>query len=79
MILIIGITGASGVIYGIRLLEVLSTRNDIETHLIISDAAKINIKIETDYKLEDIKSLANFSYDISDMGARLVIQWVVGI
>ena len=47
MVLIIGITGASGVIYGIRLLEVLSTMKDVETHLIISEAGKINIKYET--------------------------------
>jgi len=71
MVLIIGITGASGVIYGIRLLEVLSTTSNIETHLIISDAAKINIGVETDYRLEDIESLAKFSYDISDISAPL--------
>ena len=48
MVLIIGITGASGVIYGIRLLEVLSEINDIETHLVISEAAEITIKQETE-------------------------------
>ena len=71
MVLIIGITGASGVIYGIRLLEVLSTRKDVETHLIISEAGKINIKYETGWKIEDVKALADFSYDIHDTGARL--------
>ncbi len=71
MILVIGITGASGVIYGIRLLEVPSAKKDIETHLIISNAAEVNIKTETNYKLEDIKALANYSYDINDTGARL--------
>lgn len=71
MVLIIGITGASGVIYGIRLLEVLSTRKDVETHLIISEAGKINIKYETSWKIEDVKALADFSYDIHDMGAQL--------
>ena len=69
MILIIGITGASGVIYGIRLLEVLSTTAGIETHLIISEAAEVNIRQETDVKVEDVKALANFSYDIKDIGA----------
>ena len=71
MVLIIGITGASGVIYGIRLLEILLTRSDIETHLIISEAGKINIECETDWKLADIKTMANFHYDICDLGARL--------
>ena len=69
MVLIIGITGASGVIYGIRLLEVLSTTVGIETHLIISEAAEVNIRQETDVKVEDVKALANFSYDIKDIGA----------
>lgn len=71
MVLIIGITGATGVVYGIRLLEVLSSIDDIETHLIISEAGEMNIKGETDRKIEDIKKLASFSYDIRDVGARL--------
>ena len=71
MRLIVGITGASGVIYGIRLLEVLSTMKDIETHLVISEAGEVNIEYETDWKIQDIKSLANFSYDVGDIGARL--------
>lgn len=71
MVLIIGITGATGVVYGIRLLEVLSSIDDIETHLIISEAGEMNIEGETDRKIEDIKKLASFSYDIRDVGARL--------
>ena len=71
MVLIIGITGASGVIYGIRLLEVLSSIGDVETHLIISEAAEMNIRYETNRKIEDIKSLATFSYDNRDIGACL--------
>jgi len=71
MVLIIGITGASGVIYGIRLLEVLSTKKDVETHLVISSAAEVNIRAETDYELEKVKSLADYHYDISDVSARL--------
>ncbi len=71
MVLIIGITGASGVVYGIRLLEVLSSIKDIETHLIISEAGEANIKYETGRGMEGIKALANFSYNNSDIGARL--------
>lgn len=71
MILIIGITGASGVIYGIRLLEILSTKKDIETHLVTSEAGEINIKYETAWRIKDIKALADFSYNIDDVGARL--------
>ncbi len=71
MIPIIGITGASRVIYGIRLLEVLAKKKDIETHLIVSSAAEVNIRAETSYKLEDIKALADYNYDINDTGARL--------
>lgn len=71
MVLIIGITGATGVIYGIRLLEVLSSMKDIETHLVISKAGEIIINHETEQKIEDIRKLANFSYDIEDVGARI--------
>ena len=71
MVLIIGITGASGVIYGIRLLEVLSSINNVETHLIISQAGELNIRYETDWAIEDVKALASFSYDIRDIGAQV--------
>ncbi len=71
MVLVIGITGASGVIYGIRLLEVLSSIVDIETHLIISEAAELVIKHETDWETDKIRSLASISYLNSDIGSRL--------
>jgi 4-hydroxy-3-polyprenylbenzoate decarboxylase len=71
VVLIIGISGASGVIYGIRLLQVVSGMNGIETHLVISRAAEINIQYETNWKIEDVKALASFCWDIDDIGARL--------
>lgn len=71
MTLIIGITGASGVIYGIRLLEVLADIKEVKTHLIISEPGELNIRQETNWKLEKVKALANFSYNINDIGARL--------
>jgi len=71
MVLIIGITGASGVIYGIHLLEVLSEIKNVETHLVISEAAETTIKCETDRKPEDIRSLASYSYGIRDISAPI--------
>ncbi len=57
--LIVGISGASGVIYGIRLLEVLRTINDVETHLVMSPNAKVNIEIETSYTTAYVEALAD--------------------
>ena len=71
MRIIIGITGASGAIYGIRLLEVLSDYKEVETHLIVSNAAEEIIKYETDWSLERVKALADICYDINDIGASL--------
>ena len=71
MVLIIGITGATGAIYGIRLLEVLSRIEAVETHVIISKSGEETIKYETDYEPDKVRSLANFAYDIDDIGASL--------
>ena len=71
MVLIIGITGATGVIYGIRLLEVMADIENIETHLVVSEAAETIIKYETDRTLEDIQRLANHTYDIQDISAPI--------
>jgi 4-hydroxy-3-polyprenylbenzoate decarboxylase len=71
MKLIIGITGASGVIYGIRLLEVLTKYKDVETHLVISEAGEQNMRYETSWKVEEVKSLADFCYDVRALGATL--------
>ena len=71
MVLIIGITGASGAVYGIRLLEVLSEMKNIETHLVISEAAEITIHHETDWTPADIRRLADYSYDINDISAPI--------
>ncbi len=69
MKLIVGITGASGVIYGIRLLEVLSGVEGVETHLIITEAGELNIKYETDWEVAQVRALADFSHDVRDLGA----------
>jgi 4-hydroxy-3-polyprenylbenzoate decarboxylase len=66
--IIIGISGASGVIYGIKLLEVLKGK-EIETHLIISEAGKETIAIETSYKPEDVLAMADYAYENKNIGA----------
>jgi 4-hydroxy-3-polyprenylbenzoate decarboxylase len=68
--LIVGISGATGAIYGIRLLEILS-KSKVETHLIITEAAEQTIRMETDWKIEDIKSLAKVPYDIRNLGGDI--------
>lgn len=69
--LIIGMSGASGVIYGIRLLEVLKHARDVETHLILSDSAQVNIAVETDWSVADVKALADHVYPNKDIAARI--------
>ncbi|MDE2840731.1 MAG: 3-octaprenyl-4-hydroxybenzoate carboxy-lyase, partial [Chloroflexota bacterium] len=71
MRLIIGISGASGVIYGIRLLEALREAPDVETHLIISNGGKVNIALETDWKVRDVEALADVVYSDSDVAATI--------
>jgi 4-hydroxy-3-polyprenylbenzoate decarboxylase len=68
--LIVGIAGASGVIYGVRLLEVLK-QTDIETHLIMSEAGKLNIQIETSYDVDDVLSMADVTYTNTDIAASV--------
>ena len=68
--IIIGITGASGVIYGIEILKELR-KKDLETHLIISEPGKKNIILETDYSIGDVESMADKVYDNDDLEAPL--------
>ncbi|MFO7601504.1 MAG: UbiX family flavin prenyltransferase [Candidatus Desulfacyla sp.] len=68
--IIVGIAGASGVIYGVTLLSLLRER-EIETHLIISEAGERNIEIETTYTPAEIKAMADYSYSNRDVGATL--------
>ncbi len=68
--LIVGITGASGVIYGIRALEMLKG-GEIESHLILSSAAKATIAQETDYKVSDVIAFASVNHDHRDVGASI--------
>jgi 4-hydroxy-3-polyprenylbenzoate decarboxylase len=71
MRLIVGISGASGVIYGIRLLEALKGMPDIESHVIVSNGAKINIAIETDWQLADVEALASVVHADRNLAAPI--------
>ncbi len=68
--IIIGISGASGAIYGLKLLEVCNTLG-LETHLIVSKSAEMTIACETDIKIRDLKNRAAVSYNQADMGAAI--------
>jgi len=68
---IIGITGASGAIYGIRLMEVLSANDGVETHLVISPPGARIIELETDRDPAAVSKLADFCYDINDLEAPI--------
>jgi 4-hydroxy-3-polyprenylbenzoate decarboxylase len=70
MKLIVGITGGSGVIYGIKLLETLFELN-IESHLIISEWGEKTIRIETNFSTKYVKSLASVNYDLHNMASEI--------
>lgn len=66
--LIIGISGASGVAYGVRLLEILRPL-PVETHLVMTRAAELTLAYETDLKPADVRALADVAYSVRDVGA----------
>ena len=69
--LIIGISGSSGVLYGIRLLEILQQQDAIETHLVLTLSARLTIPIETDYSVDDVLSLADMEHSPDDLTAAI--------
>ncbi|APZ07374.1 MULTISPECIES: UbiX family flavin prenyltransferase [Kosakonia] len=69
--LIVGISGASGAIYGVRLLQVLRDVAEVETHLVMSQAARQTLSLETDYSLRDVQALANVVHDARDIAANI--------
>ena len=68
--LVIGISGASGAIYGVRMLEMLK-KTDIETHLVMSKSAEMTLVYETSYKPKDIRELASVNHPMADIGASI--------
>jgi len=70
MRLVVGVSGASGVIYGIRTLGVLKDLG-VETHLILTRVAQDTIRLETDYKLAEVKGLATETHEVHDLASKL--------
>jgi 4-hydroxy-3-polyprenylbenzoate decarboxylase len=68
--LVVGITGASGAIYGVRILEVLRSMS-VETHLVVTDPARITIRVETDRTPEEVLALASHTYTPEDFAAPI--------
>ena len=68
--LIVGLSGASGIIYGIRLLEVLR-KSGLEVHLVMSRTAEVTLAHETDLKVADVKALADVVHSNADLGAAI--------
>lgn len=68
--LIVGISGATGAIYGIRMLEVLK-KSEVKTHVIITKAAKKTILLETEFEIDYVESLANYVYDVENIGGAV--------
>lgn len=71
MRIVVGMSGASGAIIGIRLLEALQGHSDCETHLVLSRGAERTIHDETDYAVDDVVKLATVTHDIRDVGASI--------
>lgn len=69
--LIVGLSGASGAIYGVRLLQVLRDVEDVETHLVMSQAARQTLSLETDLSLRDVQALADVVHDARDIAASI--------
>lgn len=69
--LIVGISGASGAIYGVRLLQVLRSVEGVETHLVMSQAARQTLALETSLNLRDVQALADVVYDSRDIAASI--------
>ena len=69
--LIVGISGASGAIYGVRLLQVLRDVADVETHLVMSQAARQTLSLETDFSLREVQAFADVTHDARDIAASI--------
>jgi flavin prenyltransferase len=69
--LIVGLSGATGSIFGIRMLEVLRAIEDVETHLVMSKAAKMTLQVETPHSVKEVEEMADVVHDINNVGASI--------
>ena len=69
--LIVGLSGATGAIYGVRILEILAKIKDIETHLVLTRAGRMTIQVETPYSVKDVEAMADVVHDITNVGASI--------
>jgi len=69
--LIVGLSGSSGLPYGIRLLEVLRRLGSHEVHLILTDAAKLNVSVETDWRVKDVEALGDVVHNVMNISAGI--------
>ena len=69
--LIVGISGATGAIYGVRMLDILSRIEDIETHLVLTRAGRMTIQVETPYSVKDVEAMADVVHDVNNVGASI--------
>jgi len=69
--LIVGLSGATGSIFGIRMLEVLKAIDDVETHLVMSKAAKMTLQVETPHSVKEVEEMADVVHDINNVGASI--------
>jgi len=67
----VGISGATGAIYGVRMLEVLARIKDVETHLVMSRAAKMTVQVETPHSIKEVEAMADVVHDINNVGASI--------
>jgi 4-hydroxy-3-polyprenylbenzoate decarboxylase len=69
--IVVALTGATGIVYGVRLLEALTALPDVETHLVCSAPAKRTLVEETDWSVRDVERLAHVVHDVRDIGASI--------
>ncbi|HEX9788139.1 MAG TPA: UbiX family flavin prenyltransferase [Candidatus Binatia bacterium] len=69
--LIVGISGATGAVYGVRMLEILSKIEEIETHLVLSKAGKMTIQVETPFSVKEVEAMADVVHDVNNVGASI--------
>ena len=71
MKLVVGISGSTGVVYGVRLLERLRAAADVETHLVTTRHADLTLRLETEYAPDDVRALADVVHNVRDVGAAI--------